>query len=148
MKVLKIMFFLFSFFLIGCSSMKKTVTLGAITGGAGGALSGALIVQKRHGEAALTIGLIAALIGGASGFFINQEIEIEREKMRRQTLLNLKPYPSGVFSEGGSVPMIAPPVVEEYEVRAKVEGKKLIGPHRVWMIKEKSKWQLGSGSHE
>ena len=36
-----------------------------------------MIARRRRGEAALGMGLIAALMGGLSGFFIHQKIEKE-----------------------------------------------------------------------
>ena len=63
--------------LIGCTSVKKSVTLGVLTGASAGGISGTMIAQRKRGEAALGMGLIAALMGGLSGFFIHQKIEKE-----------------------------------------------------------------------
>ena len=127
---------------IGCASIKKSITLGMVAGGTGGALSGGLIAQKRRGEAALTMGVIAALMGGASGYFIHRRIEKYGGKVRRETILNLESFSrGGMIPVSGNVPWPSPPKVEEYEIAPKVEGKKLIGGHKVWVIKE-AKWPL------
>ena len=125
--------------LIGCASVKKSVTLGVLTGASAGGISGTMIAQRRQGEAAAIMGLIAALVGGASGFFIHKGIEKEGKRIRRQTLLNLQHYGA---EPGESTPTVTAPVVEEYEIQAKVEGQKLIGPHKVWKIREAARWRL------
>ena len=134
--------------LASCASTKQALALGAITGASVGAASGALIARSNQGEAALTMGLVAALVGGISGFFIHQGISQEGERVRRQTLLGLEQYGTGATMEGRSAPTVTPPMVESYDVKAKVEGKKLIGPHRVWMIREKAKWRLNGNENQ
>ena len=132
----------------GCATAKKAASLGTIAGMTAGVTTGAVIAHSRKTEAALTLGVIAALVGATSGYFIHREFENERERIRRKTLLNLEQY--GFKGELGSeqIPSVIPPEVEEYEVGAKVDGKKLIGPHKVWMIRKEAQWKLDNPQTE
>ena len=145
-KKLPLTILLLSFILTGagCATTKKTVSLGAIAGMTVGVTTGAIIAQHRQTEAALTLGVIAALVGATSGFFIHREFESERDRIRRQTLLNLEQYGFKGDLQSDQIPSVAPPEVEEYEVEAKVDGKKLIGPHKVWMIRKEAQWKLSN----
>jgi len=88
----------------GCATMKRTVALGVGIGMAGGAASGALIAQRMRGEEAMEMGIVAAILGGLSAYFIHQEIDQRGEKVRWETLSNLESYGrpkqiKGVFYE-------------------------------------------------
>ena len=124
--------------LIGCASVKKSVTLGVLTGASAGGISGTMIAQRRQGEAAAIMGLITALVGGASGFFIHKGIEKEGKRIRRQTLL--------IFSIMGRSQEKVPrrsPLQWWRSMRFKRRGvQKLIGPHKVWKIREAARWRL------
>ena len=142
MRMTKILSLLLLLLLIGCASIKKTVTMGMAMGATGGAASGALIAQRMRGEAAIEMGIIGMIFGGLSGYFIHKGIGQEAERVRRQTLLNLATYGTAPTIDGENTPAVVPPMVESYDIKAKVEGKKLIGPHRVWMIREEARWRL------
>ena len=137
--------FVFTLFLLltfivatSCATSRKNLVTGAVLGGASGALSGALIAQRRKGEAALTMGLIFAFVGATGGFFADRAIKKESERVRRQTLFNIEQYGMGT----GDPAVLSPAKVQEYDVEAKVEGEKLIGPHKVWMIRKGANWRL------
>ena len=78
---------------------------------------------------------MAALIGGMSGYFIHREIEQKGEQIRRETILNLESFSQNETDS----PWPIPSNVQGYEIAPKVEGKKLIGRHKIWVIKD-SKW--------
>ena len=141
MKMTKILPPLLLLSAVGCATIKKTVATGMAIGATGGAASGALIAQRMRGEAAIEMGIIGMIVGGLSGYFVHKGIEREGKRVRRQTLLNLTPH-------GAAAPAVVPPAVESYDVKAKVEGKKLIGPHKVWMIREDARWRLNGGHNQ
>ena len=76
----------------GCATVKKSMSLGMGIGMTGGAASGAMIAQRMKGRAAMEMGIITAILGGLSGYFIHQGMTKQREQVRRETLLNLESY--------------------------------------------------------
>ena len=121
-----------------CTSTKKSISDGAISELSLGAASGAFIASRKKGEVALTTGAIGAL----SSYFIHREFEKESEKVRRKALLNLEQYGFRGDFNGESKPVVTPPIIEQYDIEAKIQGKNLIGPHKVWKIKEGVRRQL------
>lgn len=133
----------------GCASLKRSVSFGVVSGAASGAASGALIAQKNKGDAAATMGIIGAILGGVSTYFTHRGIEKKAEQVRRETILNLERYEdAAAINEGKRLPKVVPPVVEQYEVGPKVKGKKFIGRHKVWVIREGAKWPLEDNDNQ
>jgi hypothetical protein len=125
----------------GCSTMKKSLTLGISTGAVTGAMTGASL-SKNRGQGALNGALIGGVISGIASYFIHNKLEKRDQKTRRETLFNLDKfgvdYPKNYSS--GNNPGLSMPVVESQWVGTQVKGKKLVEGHRVWIISEDPQW--------
>jgi len=134
---------------LGCSSMNKTI-LGSM---GVGATAGALITQQHPRGKSIkskSIGALAgALISGVVGFFIHKGAEKRDAKIRRETLFNLDKFdvstPSG-FGASSAHGITAPSIESEW-VPTRVEGRKLIEGHKVWLITDEARWVPNAGSN-
>jgi len=122
-----------------CSTMKKSLLTGVTVGGVTGLATGVAVAkQKKH---AVTSALIGAAVGTLTSYFIHKGLEKRDAMVRRDTLLKLDqfdistPYNLPVSAHG-----ITMPVVESQWVDTKVQGKKLIEGHRIWLISDDPKW--------
>ena len=71
-----------------CSTLNKSVLLGASTGALGGAYIGKL--HSKEYKNSTEIGILTGLLfGAAGGYFLYKESEKRNEKIRRETLFNL-----------------------------------------------------------
>lgn len=135
---------------LGCSSLNKTV-LGSM---GVGAAAGALITQQHpRGKSvkSKSIGALAgALISGVVGFFVHKGAERRDAKIRRDTLFNLDKFdvsaPSGLGAS--SAHGITAPSIESEWIPTRVEGRKLIEGHKVWLITDEAHWVPDAGRKE
>jgi len=132
-------------FLSSCSTMKESMILGTSTGLATGVAAGSIIKSSNKDKARLTAGIIGAGIGAISSYFIHKGVKAKEAQVRRNTLFNLDKFGvSSIPKFNGKLPRsITKPIVKEQWVDTKVEGQKLIEGHRVWIIEENSKWNIG-----
>ena len=95
-------------FLVGCSTMKRSLATGAAAGTATGAATGIAVGSatkvKDGGGVVLQSALIGALLGLSSSWFIHGHLEKRDGKVINETLLNLEKfgvdYPKGEPTEG------------------------------------------------
>jgi hypothetical protein len=80
----------------GCSSTRKSLTLGLGTGAVTGAAIGAMS-SKNHSQGALTGLALGAVVGGIASYFIHGGLEERDKETRKETLFNLEKH--GVFGE-------------------------------------------------
>lgn len=123
--------------LVSCSSVKKSVGIGA---GSGAAI-GYGVASSASAGSILTGTLAGAGVGGIVAYFIHKALEDRDAKTRRNTIFNLEKYDVSKPSRsrnGG--PMISKPVVDSFWVDEQIQGNKLIEAHRVWVIEENSRF--------
>lgn len=139
---MKLLFLLLAGSLIGCSTMRESLVLGAGTGVATGAVTGAIMSSEHRGQGALIGALVGGAIGSISSYFIHKGVESRDEKVRRDTLFNLEKFNVSAPNTGSSDrgPRLSMPVVEGQWVDTQVQGKKLVEGHRVWVISEEPQW--------
>lgn len=74
---------------LGCSSLSKSMMLGAGAGAATGVGSGLVYATQNRSEAALVFGGIGALVGVASFYLFHKELDKRDESTRMETILKL-----------------------------------------------------------
>ena len=131
--------------LCGCSTATRTSFAGAAVGAATAAAAGATAVRTGKKKNAARWAAIGVLLGAAAGWSIHGRLEKRDERTRRELLANLDRIgiKGGLLTngtEGGENPSLTKPVVDSEWVETKVEGNRLIEAHRVWSIKENSRW--------
>ena len=127
--------------LTSCSSMKKSISLGASSGMTAGLL-------LTNGDSSKTGQNMAAglAIGGLASYFIHKSLEKRDAVTRRETLFNLDKFgtyaPKRRSSQANSSPFsLSPAQVEEELIETHIQdGKRLIESHRVWTISGDSQW--------
>lgn len=131
--------------LTSCSTMRKTVTLGATAGALTGAIAGHHLSSGQSNNT--TKGLaIGAIIGGISSYFIQKGLEKRDANTRKQTLFNLERFGvnghSHKSTKRSSAPFsLSPAMVDQDYIETHVEdGNRLIEGHRVWTISEEAQW--------
>ncbi len=130
-----------SLLLTGCSSVRKSVTLGVGSGIATG-----LLLGNGDSERARKGAAIGALIGGLGSYFIHKRLDKRDAKIRRETLFNLDKF--GTYgriktspSNNSSPFSLSPAQVEEEYIETHVQdGRRLIEGHRTWTISSDSQW--------
>lgn len=140
-----ITYLLLSIYTTSCSTMKESLVLGTSSGIAVGLGASSIIKNKNKDKTRLTSSLIGAGIGAISSYFIHKGVKAKEAKVRRNTLFNLEKFGvSSIPNFKGKLPKsITKPIVKEQWVDSKVDGQKLIEGHRVWIIEENSKWNIG-----
>lgn len=128
--------------MVGCSTMRESLIVGAGTGAATGAIGASSFADRNKGQAALQGALIGGAIGSIASYFLHKGIDKRDDRVRRETLFNLEKFnvstPSGYQSSSG--PGLTVPKVEAQWIDTQVQGKKLIEGHRVWVITEEPQW--------
>ena len=128
--------------MVGCSTMRESLIVGAGTGAATGAIGASSFADRNKGQAALQGALIGGAIGGIASYFLHKGMDKRDDRVRRETLFNLEKFnvstPSGYQSSSG--PGLTVPKVEAQWIDTQVQGKKLIEGHRVWVITEEPQW--------
>lgn len=128
--------------LIGCASVKKTVSVGAISGATIGAISGGAF-GKQKGRDTFKNAAIAGLIGAAASYLIHGELKKRDKKIRKETLFNLDQHgimPASVGA-GINVDSITFPVDSEEFIPTHRKGNKVIEQHRIWNISDNASWK-------
>ncbi len=125
----------------GCSTMRDSLIVGTTTGMATGAAAGAALSKNNKNQGALKGALITGAIGGIASYFIHKGLKKRDSKVRKDTLFNLEKFGvGGVPQNFSNNPYLTKPAIDSQWVDTRVEGKKLIEGHRVWVITEDSKW--------
>lgn len=135
----------------GCSTLKKSVMTGVGVGGAAGAVIGANTSRGRSKSKSAALGaLTGAVISGIAGYFIHKGVEKRDEETRRQTLFNLDKHdvsaPQGFGTT--SVHGLSAPRIESEWVPTRVEGRKLVEGHKIWLITDEARWVPNAGSNK
>ncbi|MBF0362731.1 MAG: hypothetical protein HQK49_17060 [Oligoflexia bacterium] len=131
--------------LLSCSTIERSVSLGAISGVATGAIVAPGFVRHEKKQA-LVIGAITGLaIGGIAGYFTHKGLENRDEKIRKETLFNMENYglqkPLGPKDD--TPPSVLNPKVEKVWVEPKIENGKYIQGHFIWVITDEARWNEG-----
>lgn len=128
--------------MVGCSTMRESLIVGAGTGAATGAIGASSLADHNKGQAAIQGALIGGAIGGIASYFLHKGMDKRDDRVRRETLFNLEKFnvstPSGYQNSSG--PGLTVPKVEAQWIDTQVQGKKLIEGHRVWVITEEPQW--------
>lgn len=128
--------------MVGCSTMRESLIIGAGTGAATGAIGASSLADNNKGQAALQGALIGGAIGGIASYFLHKGMDKRDDRIRRDTLFNLEKFnvstPSGYQSSSG--PGLTIPKVEAQWIDTQVQGKKLVEGHRIWVITEEPQW--------
>ena len=126
----------------GCSTLKRSLVAGALAGATTGVFAGAMARPTGKKDNAAKGALVGGALGLAAGWFVHEKAQRRDERTRRELLLNLEKFGVGGVpkADGGGNPALAKPVVDSEWVETRVEGNKLIEAHRVWVIKENSRW--------
>lgn len=127
--------------LTGCSSVRKSISLGV----ASGAVTG-LALGNGNSKKAQTGLAIGAIVGGIASYFIHKGLEKRDASTRKDTLFNLEKF--GAYGQvrgarnSNSAPFtLSPAMVEQDYVETHVEdGRRLIEGHRIWSISQDSQW--------
>lgn len=111
----------------GCSSVGKSVTLGAVVGGSAGAVighqQGKGDPKKRATGAALGAGL-----GGLIGYFANRKKNTQKSKKE------------AAKTSKEMAPLLSRPRGKRIWVKDQVKGKRYIRGHWEYIIQENSEW--------
>ena len=130
--------------MVGCSTMRESLIVGAGTGAATGAIGAYALSYWNKGQAAFQGALIGGAVGGIASYFLHKELEQRDDRTRRDTLFNLEKFnvsaPSSYQSSTANGPGLTVPRVDAQWVDTQVQGKKLIEGHRVWIITEDTQW--------
>lgn len=95
MTTTKLLYLILTTLLItSCSTINRSLSLGTASGVAIG-LSLAPLKQPHNSKNAVKFGVIGALIGGVSSYFIHKSLIKRDENVRKETLFNLEKF--GVF---------------------------------------------------
>ncbi len=125
-----------------CSTMTRSLSLGAASGATAGTFVGAAIVRKDKPKSAVKGALVGGFLGAVASYFVHQGLKKRDEKTRKTLLFNLESF--GITepkkTESGDNPTLTKPVVDSQWVETRIEGNKLIQGHKVWIIKENPKW--------
>jgi uncharacterized protein YcfJ len=86
------LFIILTITLTGCSSVRKSISFGAVTG----AISG-MVLANGNAQKVQTGLAIGALVGGITSYFIHEGLEKRDASTRKETLFNLDRF--GVFGQ-------------------------------------------------
>jgi hypothetical protein len=140
----RLLFVIFMLSLVGCSTMRESLVVGAGSGAAAGAIGASAMAEQNKGGAALQGALIGGAIGGIASYFLHKGFEKRDDRVRRETLFNLEKFnvstPTGFQSSPATGPGLTIPKVEAQWVDTQVQGKKFVEGHRVWIITEDPQW--------
>ena len=127
--------------LMGCTTMKESLVLGAVAG----ATTGAAInnsIDRENSKAATNGALAGAVIGLAASYFIHDGMEKRDSRVRRETLLNLDKFnvsrPTTQESDGDYY--VTKPRIETQCFDSDVRGNKLIEAHCESVIMDRPEW--------
>lgn len=126
----------------GCSTLDKTVMSGVSIGVGTGAIIGNQTAGGNKSKSTAIGAAIGAVVSGVASYFIYKGIKKRDEKVKRDTLFNLDrndvSVPSGFnFSSAHGV---SAPKIESQWVPTRVQGKKLIEGHKIWLITDDVQW--------
>jgi hypothetical protein len=130
--------------LVGCSTMRESLMVGAGAGAATGAIGAYAMSDRNKGQAVLQGALIGGAVGGIASYFLHNGLEQRDDRTIRDTLFNLEKFnvstPSNYQNSSSTGPGLTVPKVDAQWVDTQVQGKKLIEGHRVWVITEDAQW--------
>lgn len=127
--------------LMGCTTMKESLLLGAVSGAATGAVINNSV--DRDNPNASTNGAIAgAVVGLAASYLIHDGLEKRDSKVRRETLLNLDKFNVShpQIQEDDPDYVVTAPKIETQCFDSDVRGNKLIEAHCESVIVDRPEW--------
>ena len=122
-------------FLTSCSTITKSVVLGAGIGLAGGALLGSAIGQNSDHDAQNTATFTGAAIGSVLGGLVGYAGFKQQEKKLDQ----LPPQIKG-FEKEQKIPMVTMPTVRKIWTPDKIDGNKFEAGHFIYILEKTSTW--------
>ncbi len=126
----------------GCATMRDSMILGAGSGFAAGAVTGAMASSESKGTGAMIGGAIGAGVGLVAAYFTHKSLEDRDSKIRKDTLFSLEKFGvSDVPNQSSAVPAISFRVIEEQKVETNRQGNKVIEGHRIWILSDDSNVQ-------
>lgn len=127
--------------MMGCTTMKESLLLGAVSGGAtGAAISNS--VDRDNPNAATNGALAGVVVGLAASYFIHEGLEKRDSRVRRETLLNLDKFNVShpAVQESDEDFYVTAPKVETQCFDSDVRGNKLIEAHCESVIVDRPEW--------
>ena len=145
-KKICLVFFLFLSICQGCATTEKSVTTGALVGGAVGATAGALADPGQGGSNRFRNVMIGTAIGGAlgagTGLLIDSGTKDEKkssyEKGKRDAAQEISAHPQG---PSGAQPMLVPAKTEARWMPDQVHGSTFVPAHFEYQILENAHWE-------
>lgn len=127
--------------MMGCTTMKESLLLGAVSGAATGAAINNS-VDRANPNAATNGALAGAVVGLAASYFIHDGLEKRDSRVRRETLLNLDKFNVSrpTVQEVEDDFYITAPRVETQCFDSDVRGNKLIEAHCESVIVDRPEW--------
>ena len=123
-------------------TLLSSASVGAGVGATVGNVTGNRFSLENRMRTTAIGALTGAVISGAMGYFIHKLREKRDVKIRRQTLFDLDKYdvsmPKGF--ETSSYHGLTIPKVQSEWVPTRVEGKKLIEGHKIFLITDEAQW--------
>ncbi|MBF0361165.1 MAG: hypothetical protein HQK49_09145 [Oligoflexia bacterium] len=128
-----------------CSTIEKSVTVGLIAGGVGGAVIAPGLVREDKKKALVLGALVGMALGGIGGYFTHKKLDERDEKTRKDTIFNLEnfgyhPTISVPLNKNKDTPPVMNPKVEKIWIEPRVEGHKYISGHYQWVITDEARW--------
>jgi len=115
----------------GCSTLKKSLALGAGSGAATGALLGSQIDSQKRQRGALIGAASGALIGGLASYLLHRDRKKSAKVLTSQIL-------SGINDK--SIPALKYPQVKRVWVPDQIEEDRYIKGHFIYLIDRPSVW--------
>ncbi len=127
--------------MMGCTTMKESLLLGAVSGGATGAAINNS-VDRDNPNAATNGALAGVVVGLAASYFIHEGLEKRDSRVRRETLLNLDKFNVShpAVQESDEDFYVTAPKVETQCFDSDVRGNKLIEAHCESVIVDRPEW--------
>lgn len=127
--------------MMGCTTMKESLLLGAVSGAATGAAINNT-VDRDNPNAATNGALAGVVVGLAASYFIHEGLEKRDSRVRRETLLNLDKFNVShpAVQESDEDFYVTAPKVETQCFDSDVRGNKLIEAHCESVIVDRPEW--------
>ncbi len=127
--------------MMGCTTMKESLLLGAVSGAATGAAINNS-VDRDNPNAATNGALAGVVVGLAASYFIHEGLEKRDSRVRRETLLNLDKFNVShpAVQESDEDFYVTAPKVETQCFDSDVRGNKLIEAHCESVIVDRPEW--------
>lgn len=124
----------------GCSSLGKSMGLGATIGAGTGAALGGIVDPGKNGQYRTRNVIIGAGVGALAGGLTGAAIHENNERDKELAYLKGKEA-ERKSSKAGSPPSLQQPKVEAVWVESKVVGNRYIEGHFEYIITEPTRWE-------